>query len=80
MDQHQGAAMREGSFMRKHMEDRHRGQQNDFRARVTHSNRDCMTRQIREGILIRDNRNSLNTRSEWHLPALYRIDQEIVRD
>ena len=39
-----------------------------------------MTRQIREGILIRDNRNSLNTRSEWHLPALYRIDQEIVRD
>ena len=61
MGQHQGAAKRDGSFIEKNMEDKHREQQEVLRARITHSNRDCMNRQIKEGILIRDNKNTLNT-------------------
>ena len=76
MEGHQG---RDG-FMRKHMEEMHPGQEMKYVPRVTHVNKDCLTRQIREGVLIRHNRYSLNTKSEWHLPALYRINQEIVRD
>ena len=77
MNEHQGA---EGSFMRKHMEEKHRGEVSQFRPRVTHSNRDCLTRQVREGVLIRHNSNVLNTKSEWHLPALFRINNEVVRE
>ena len=80
MDEHIGAARGEGSFMRKHMEEKHAGEESKFRARVTHMNRDCLTRQIREGVLIRNNPNALNTKTEWHLPALFRVDNEVVRE
>ena len=80
MGEHQGGEHEEGSFIRKHMEGRHRGEESRFRPRVTHINKDCLTRQIREGVLIRHNRNALNTKSEWHLPALYRIHKEIIKD
>ena len=62
------------------MEEKHVGMESNFKARATHSNKDCLTRQIREGVLIKHNKNALNTKSEWHLPALYRIQNEIVRD
>ena len=80
MDEHIGAARGEGSFMRKHMEEKHAGEESKFRARVTHMNRDCLTRQIREGVLIRNNPNALNTKTEWHLPALFRVNNEVVRE
>ena len=80
MDEHQGAIHREGSFMRKHMEEMHRGQEPRFRARVTHTNKDCLTRQVREGVIIRHTKNALNTKSEWHLPALFRVNNEVVRE
>ena len=80
MKEHQGAINKEESFMRKHMEEHHRGQENKFIPRATHNNKDSLTRQIREGVLIRHNKDALNTKSEWHLPALYRINNEIVRD
>ena len=76
MEQHQG---REG-FMRKHMEEKHPGQESRFKPRVTHVNKHCLTRQIREGVLIRHNENSLNSKSEWHLPAVFRVNNEIIRD
>ena len=76
MDQHQG---REG-FMRKHMEEKHSGQEANFKPRVTHVNKHCLTRQIREGVLIRHNKHSLNSKSEWHLPAVFRVQNEIIRD
>ena len=76
MEGHQG---RDG-FMRKHMEEMHPGQEMKFAPKVTHFNKDCLTRQIREAVLIRHNNNSLNSKTEWHLPALYRINQEIVRE
>ena len=65
--------------MRKHMEDKHAGLEEDFRAKVTHMNKDCLTRQVREGILIRrNNKELMNTKTEWFQPPLYRIKSEIV--
>ena len=69
----------EDSFMKKHMNEKHPGAENDFVARVTHANKDCLTRQVREGVLIRRSRKVLlNSKTEWFQPPLYRIRNEIV--
>ena len=71
----------EGSFMKKHMDEHHKDMQSKFIARVTHTNKDCMTRQVREGVMIRKHsHNIMNTRAEWYQPALYRVRNEIIRD
>ena len=80
MGEHQGGVEEEGSFMRKHMEEKHRGQESRFVPRATHNNKDCLTRQVREGVLIRHNPNALNTKSEWHLPALFKVYRKVVRE
>ena len=65
--------------MRKHMEEKHLGKEEDFKARVTHTNKDCLTRQVREGVLIRRSKERLmNSRTEWFQPPLYRIRSELV--
>ena len=69
------------SFIRKHMEESHNGIEAKMTAKVTHNNQDCLTRQVREGVLIRrHNSTLLNTKSEWFQPAVYRVQSEIVRD
>ena len=69
----------EESFMRRHMQEKHPGEEGDFRARVTHTNKDCLTRQVREGVLIRRSRKEImNTRSEWFQPPLYKIRSELI--
>ena len=71
----------EDSFMKKHMQEKHLGEEEDFRAKVTHVNKDCLTRQVREGVLIRRCRKELmNTRSEWFQPPLYRIRSEMINN
>ena len=71
----------EEGFMVKHMRECHDGEERDFRARVTHANRDCLSRLIREGLMIkRSHRRVLNTKSEWFQPPLYRILSEVVRE
>ena len=71
----------EEGFMVKHMRECHDGEERDFRARVTHANRDCLSRLIREGLMIkRSNRRVLNTKSEWFQPPLYRIQSEVLRE
>ena len=68
-------------FMLKHMKECHKGEERDFRAKVTHANRDSLTRQIREGLLIkRSTRKVMNTKSEWFQPPLYRIRSEVIRE
>ena len=70
---------KEDSFMRKHMEERHLGEEEDFVAKVTHTNKDCLTRQVREGVLIRrSNKEIMNSKTEWFQPPLYRIRSEII--
>ena len=68
------------SFMKKHQDEKHSGQDPVYAARVTARTRDCLSRQVREAVLIRrSDRNILNGKSEWHQPALYRVQQEVER-
>ena len=68
-------------FMKKHMRECHEGQEGNFRAKVTHTNKDSLSRQIREGVMIRrSQRRVLNTKSEWFQPPLFRVMSEMVRE
>ena len=79
--EHRYNSSEEGSFKKKHMEENHEGMQEQFVAQVTHANRDCLTRQVREGVLIRRcTQNIMNTKAEWYQPALYRIQSEVIRN
>ena len=69
------------SFMRKHQVDHHYGAEAAFSAKVTASFQDCLSRQVSEGVYIRRNQNTtLNSKSEWHQPALWRVRSEIAND
>ena len=59
------------SFMAKHQ---------TIANQVTVSTRDCLTRQVREAVLIRRSQvRVLNGKTEWHQPPLYRIQSDIER-
>ena len=79
--QHMSNRTLEESFMVKHVKEEHDGNEGQFRAKVTHSNKDCLSRQVREGVLIRRNtRPLMNSRAEWFQPPVFRIQKEIVRE
>ncbi len=79
--QHQSGRSKEESFMKKHEEEVHGGQVASFKARVTHTNKDCLTRQVREGVLIRRCRGPImNSKTEWFQPPLFKIQNEVVRE
>ena len=62
------------SFIKKHQEECHQGQMASFTAKVTGSSKDCLTRQVREAVQIRRSQVPvLNSKTEWHQPALWRI-------
>ena len=68
------------SFMKKHQVKVHQGQPGDYTAKVTGRSMDCLTRQVREAVLIRRSQVPvLNAKTEWHQPALWRIQSEIYR-
>ena len=68
------------SFMKKHQTRRHHGLAGDYTAKVTGSSRDCLTRQVREAVMIRRCQVPvLNSKTEWHQPALWQIQNEIYR-
>ena len=68
------------SFMAKHQNDAHRGQEPAYMAKVVASTRDCLSRQVREAVLIRRSKaHILNGKSEWHQPPLYTVQHEIER-
>ena len=79
--QHSQNKKEDESFMNKHYQEEHNGEEKSFTAKVTHSNRDCLTRQIREGVLIRRaTKPLLNSRTKWFQPPLYRVQNEVVRE
>ena len=79
--QHMSRKDDEESFIKKHMDDCHPGEERKLEARVTHSNRDCLSRQVREGILIRRcTKPILNSKSEWFQPPIFQIQNEIIRE
>ena len=66
------------SFIAKHQLSHHCGQEPSYKARVVTSTRDCLARQVREAVLIRRSKKKiLNGKSEWHQPALYRVQHEL---
>ena len=68
------------SFMLKHQTREHQGEAGQYTAKVTASNRDCLTRQVREAVEIRRCKvQVLNSKTEWHQPALWQIQNEIYR-
>ena len=71
---------KKGNFITEHQRDVHGGAQANFSAKVTHSFRDCLTRLVSEAVSIRrSDTDILNSKSEWHQPALFSIRNEIVR-
>jgi hypothetical protein len=68
------------SFILKHKATAHQDEEPLYKAKVTASTRDCLTRQVREAVLIRrSSRPVLNSKTEWHQPALFRVQSEIER-
>ena len=58
--------------------EKHGGVEPSFKAKVTAKTRDCLSRQVREAVLLRrSNKSILNSKSEWHQPALFRVQQEV---
>lgn len=85
--EHMGSENRKGTeenescFVRRHMEQHHQGMESSFRAKVTKTNKDSFSRQVREGVLIRrSNREMLNSRSEWFQPPIYQVRSEVVKE
>ena len=61
--QHFNRQQDEDSFMKKHMNECHKDETIQFTARVTNTNKDCLSRQVREGVLIRrSDRPALNSK------------------
>ena len=72
--------LRGDSFMKQHQDELHGGAEADFQAKVTGTFRDALSRQVSEGVHIRrGGRSILNSRSEWHQPALWRVQSELMR-
>ena len=68
------------SFMMKHQRRKHQGVAGEYTAKVTGSSRDCLTRQVKEAVLIRRCKMPvLNSKKEWHQPALLQIQSELYR-
>ena len=68
------------SFIMKHQNNVHQGREAQYTAKVTARTRDCLSRQVREAVLIRRCQVPvLNSKTEWHQPALFRIQNEILR-
>ena len=67
------------SFMKKHQDERHNGAATDFQAKVQACFKDCMYRQVAEGVFIRRCKNKvLNSKSEWHKPPLWSVRYELT--
>ena len=69
------------SFIKKHQDEKHGGCEALFKAKVTGKFRDCLSIQVSEGVHIRRSEtNILNSKGEWHQPALWRVWSEITRE
>ena len=53
----------------------------DFSAKVLSSYKDCLSRQIAEGVTIRRcEKKILNSKAEWHQPALWKVRSELSKE
>ena len=71
---------RRKSFMGKHQRKKHNGLAGVYKAKLTGSFMDCLTRQVSEGVSIRRSQvEVLNSKTEWHQPPLWRVQNELYR-
>ena len=69
------------SFVKQHQAEAHPNEPAAYTAKVTGEFRDCLSRQVSEAIQIRrTDVPVLNSKSEWHQPALWRVQSEIIRN
>ena len=69
------------SFMKKHQVDAHNGMEADFSAKDLSSYNNCLSRQIAEGVTIRRcEKKILNSKAEWHQPALWKVRSELSKE
>ena len=69
----------QNSFMYKHQQEYHNGEDPDFEMKVLKSFKDPLSRQVTEAILIKNHQGILlNSKSEFFQPPLVRIRQEVV--
>ena len=62
------------SFMLKHQSTVHQGREGQYTAKVTARTEDCLSRQVREAVLIRRCQVPvLNSKTDWHQPPLFRV-------
>ena len=74
------ATENQDSFILQHQNEEHDCLPADFTAKVTGTYRDCLSRQVAEGVAIRRCRNkTLNSKSEWHQPSLWKVRSELER-
>ena len=81
VEKYQSKKRNSESFIKNHQIEKHHDMPADFSAKVTGNFRDCLTRQISEGVHIRrSEKKVLNTKSEWHQPPLWKVQSEVMRD
>ena len=69
------------SFMQKHQLEAPNGMEADFSAKVLSSYKDCLSRQIAEGVHIRScDQQILNIKVEWNQPALWKVRSELCKE
>ena len=68
------------SFIFQHQTEKHQGQPENFKRKVLRSYKDCLSRQASEGIFISKIQGEiLNSKSEFHQPAIVTIRREVSR-
>ena len=71
---------KEASFLLKHQQEKHEGRPAVYSSKVTGYFKDCLSRQVAEGVNIRRcDSNLMNTKAEWHQPPIWRVQSEILR-
>ena len=76
-----GEKKKSESFMLKHQIGEHGGAVADFSAKILGTFKDCLSRQVSEGIHIRRcSSKVLNSKAEWHQPAMWRVRSELCQE
>ena len=67
--------------MMKHQQEKDFKAETDFKGKVKSQFQDCLSSQVAEGVYLRRYETEvLNTKAEWHQPALWRVRSELNRE
>ena len=81
VNKYQSKKTRGESFIATHQDLMHTGLPPEFKAEVMATFKDSLSRQVAEGVNIRrGGPGILNSKSEWHQPALWRVQSELRKE